>query len=62
MIKSYIGIDSHKASNSIAFAFSGTRAPEYIGKVSADIGRFIQAMYKIMNVVLTFRLERGTSD
>jgi len=48
MIKLYIGIDSHKASNSIAFAFSGSRDPEYIGKFSADIGRFMQAMYKVM--------------
>jgi len=48
MIKLYIGIDSHKASNSVAFAFHGTKPPEYIGKYSADIGRFMSSLYKVM--------------
>ncbi len=48
MIKLYIGIDSHKASNSVAFAFAGTKPPEFFGKLSADIRRFQGSLYKIL--------------
>ena len=48
MIKLYIGIDSHKASNSVACAFAGTNPPEFFGKLSADIRRFQGSLYKIL--------------
>jgi len=44
MKKVYIGIDAHKESNSLALAFTGTNAPEYYGKVSSDLNRFIKAI------------------
>ena len=47
MKKVYIGIDVHKESNSLALAFSGASAPEYHGKVSSDLDRFLRALSKI---------------
>ena len=47
MKKVYIGIDAHKATNSIALAFSGTSEPQIHGKCSADLERFIAVIRKL---------------
>ncbi len=47
MKKVYIGIDAHKATNSIALAFSWTEEPQFHGKCSADLERFITVIRKL---------------
>jgi|GEM_PF-5088457 len=37
MTKVYIGIDSHKESNSLALAFAERAYPRFLGKGSADL-------------------------
>ena len=48
MTKLYISIDTHKEKNVIGFAFAGNAEPEIYGKVSADLGRFIVALRKLL--------------
>ena len=47
MKKVYIGVDAHKETNSIALAFAGRDKPEFYGKCSADLDRFLAALRKI---------------
>lgn len=47
MKKVYIGIDAHKATNSLALAFSGQEDPQFHGKCSADLERFIAVIRKL---------------
>jgi transposase len=46
MTKVYLGIDAHKESNALASAFSGRDEPQYLGKVSADLNRFLERLRK----------------
>ena len=46
MKKVYIGIDTHKETNSMASAFAGREKPEIIGKYSADLDRFLTGLRK----------------
>jgi transposase len=46
MTKVYIGIDAHKESNALACAFSGREKPQYLGKVTADLNRFLDRLRK----------------
>ena len=48
MKKLYIGIDTHKENNVIGLAFAGNAAPEVYGKVSADVGRFVIVLRKLL--------------
>lgn len=48
MTKLYIGLDTHKENIVIGIAFAGTAEPETYGKVSADLGRFIIALRKLL--------------
>lgn len=48
MKKLYIGLDTHKENIVIGIAFAGSKAPEVYGKVSADLGRFIAALRKLL--------------
>jgi len=41
MTKVYLGIDTHKDSNVIASAFAGRDEPQHLGKISADLNRFL---------------------
>ena len=40
----YIGIDAHKDSNTLAYAFAGRDEPRLVGKVSADLNRTLDAL------------------
>ena len=46
MKKVYIGIDTHKESNVLASAFAGRDEPQHLGKISADLNRFIDWLRK----------------
>lgn len=46
MTKVYLGIDAHKESNALASAFAGRDNPQYLGKVSADLNRFLDRLRK----------------
>jgi transposase len=46
MTKVYIGIDTHKDSNVLASAFAGRDKPQHLGKVSADLDRFLAWLRK----------------
>ncbi len=48
MTKLYIGLDTHKENIVIGIAFEGKAEPEIYGKVSADLGRFIIALRKLL--------------
>jgi hypothetical protein len=48
MKKVYIGIDTHKDSNTVALAFAGNEAPELYGKASADLRVFEATLRRIM--------------
>ena len=48
MIKLYIALDTHKENIVIGTAFAGRAAPEVYGKVTADLGRFIVALRKLL--------------
>ena len=48
MTKLYIALDTHKENIVIGIAFEGRAAPEVYGKVSADLGRFIVALRKLL--------------
>ncbi|WP_372845104.1 hypothetical protein [Pontiella sp.] len=48
MKKLYIGIDAHKATKLLAYAFDGWKAPENIGRISADLNRTVDAIRKFM--------------
>jgi transposase len=42
----YIGIDAHKESNQLAYAFEGREKATLIGKVSADLNRTLDTLRK----------------
>lgn len=46
MTKVYIGIDTHKDSNKLAYAADGREPAKLIGSVSADLNRTVDAMRK----------------
>jgi len=46
MTKVYIGIDTHKDSNVLASAFAGRDEPQHLGKISADLNRFLDWLRK----------------
>lgn len=48
MKKVYIGIDTHKDSNTVALAFEGNEPPELYGKVSADLRGFEATLRKVL--------------
>ena len=48
MKKAYIGIDTHKDTNVLGFAFEGRGKAELIGRVSADLNRTLDAIRKFM--------------
>ena len=48
MKKVYMGIDTHKDSNVLEFAFEGRGKAELIGRVSADLNRTLDAIRKFM--------------
>jgi len=48
MRKLYIGLDVHKASISIALAFSGEREPQYYGKCSGSVKNFERVLRRIL--------------
>lgn len=46
--KVYIGIDAHKATNLLAYAFEGHEPPDLIGRVSTDLNRTLDAIRRFM--------------
>ena len=42
----YIGIDAHKETNKLAYAFGGRDPAKLIGSVSADLNRTLDALRK----------------
>ncbi len=48
MKKLYIGLDTHKENIVIGLAFAGNKEPEVYGKVSADLGRFVINLRKLL--------------
>ncbi|MDF7809718.1 IS110 family transposase, partial [Pontiellaceae bacterium B12219] len=48
MTEVYIGIDAHKATNQLAYAFEGRTQPENIGRISTDLNRTLDAMRAFM--------------
>ncbi len=48
MKKLYIGLDTHKENIVIGLAFAGSKEPEVYGKVSADLGRFVINLRKLL--------------
>jgi len=48
MKKVYIGIDTHKDSNTVALAFAGAEVPELYGRASADLKMFEAVLRRIM--------------
>jgi len=48
MKKVYIGIDAHKDSNVLGYAFEGRDKPELAGRVSADLNRTVDTIRKFM--------------
>lgn len=48
MKKVYIGIDAHKATNLLAYAFEGRERPELIGRVSTDLNRTLDAIRRFI--------------
>lgn len=47
MNKLYIGLDVHKASTSVALAFSGSAEPEHYGKAPSDLNGFMRVLRRI---------------
>ena len=48
MKKAYIGIDSHKAQNTVAIALAGREDPELYGKAPADLDGFERVLRRVL--------------
>ena len=59
MKKVYIGIDTHKETNSLALAFAGRDEPQFHGKCSADLDRTLAVLRKIQKLHDLEKVEIG---